>query len=76
MALMATSIKRYKYYEQVRDNNLNRLAKICHDYLSFKEEAKWRIVDLKKRLQLSEEDRSDLSRRASEREGRDQLCQE
>lgn len=68
VALMATSIERYKHCEQVRDNNLDRLAKLHNDYLAFKEEAKSRVVGLEKRLQLSEEGRSDLARKASERE--------
>lgn len=65
---MATSIERYKQCEQVWDNNLDRLAKLRNDYLAFKEEAKSRVVGLENRLQLSEESRSDLARKASERE--------
>lgn len=65
---MATSIERYKYYEQVKNNNLDRLANARNDYLAFKEEAKSMVVGLKRRLQLSEEERSSLAKKATKQE--------
>lgn len=50
MALMATSIERYKYCEQVEINNLDHLVKAKNDHLAFEEEAKSKIVGLEKRL--------------------------
>lgn len=63
---MATSIKRYKYCEQVKNNNLDRLAKDKNDHLAFKEEAKSMVVGLERRLQLSEEERFSLAKKATE----------
>lgn len=67
---MATSIKRYKYYEQVRDNNLDRLAKSRNEYLALKGVGKSVIDSLKGKLKWSEESHSSLTKKAAEQEVR------
>lgn len=52
---MATSIERYKYCEQVKDNILDRLAKTRNKYLALKEEAKPVVASLRKKLKWSED---------------------
>lgn len=68
MALIAASIERYKYYKQVKTNNLDHLTKARNYSLVFKEEAKSMIVGLEKRLQLLEEGRLSLAKKTIEQE--------
>lgn len=67
---MAISIERYKYCEQVKDNNLNYLAKTKNEYLALKGEAKSIVADLEKKLKWSEDSRSSLTKKTAEQEAR------
>lgn len=68
MALMATSIKRYKHCEQVEDNNLDCLAQTRNKYLALKGEAKSIIASLEKKLKWSEDSRSSLAKKTAKQE--------
>lgn len=68
MALMTTSIQKYKFYEQVRAEHLNHLAQARNENKAIREEVKAIIGDHEGKLKWLEESHTSITTKATEQE--------